>query len=140
MSFQLIDGRPIKKKDSVWRPSADNHTGPSRDFQIEHSFPPLKECPSDQLKHVRDMTWACYMTKHCTDWKTLDLFVAVPFSTLKCRQNQIVGLGNQLHGIQAFRLTLGDTWGGFRGHLGTLGVGLGDTWGHLGWEIGRAHV
>ena len=25
---------------------------------------------------------------------------------------------------------LGDTWGGFRGHLGTLGVGLGDTWGH----------
>ena len=26
-------------------------------------------------------------------------------------------------------ITLGDTWGGFRGHLGTLG----DTWGHLGW-------
>ena len=50
-----------------------------------------------------------------------------------------MGLGNQLHGIQTFRLTLGDTWGGFRGHLGTLGdtgghlgtlgVGLGDTWG-----------
>ena len=50
-----------------------------------------------------------------------------------------VGLGNQLQGIQPFRLTLGDTWGhlgtlgdtwgGFRGHLGTLG----DTWGHLGW-------
>ena len=27
-------------------------------------------------------------------------------------------------------LTLGDTSGGFRGHLGTLAVGLGDTWGH----------
>ena len=42
-----------------------------------------------------------------------------------------MGLGNQLHGIQTFKLTLGDTWGGFRGHMGTLGVGLGDTWGHL---------
>ena len=31
-----------------------------------------------------------------------------------------MGLGNQLQGIQPFRLTLGDTWGGFRGHLGTL--------------------
>jgi hypothetical protein len=30
------------------------------------------------------------MPKHCSDWKTLGLFVAVPFSTLKCRQNQIV--------------------------------------------------
>ena len=44
-----------------------------------------------------------------------------------------MGLGNQLHGIQTFRLTLGDTWGGFRGHLGTLGVGLGDTWGAGTW-------
>ena len=44
------------------------------------------------------------------------------------------GLGNQLHGIQTFRL-LGDTWGGFRGHLGTLGVGLGNTWRHLGWDM-----
>ena len=51
-----------------------------------------------------------------------------------------VGLGNQLQGIQPFRLTLGDTWGhlgwvygtlGDTWHLGTLGVGLGDTWGHL---------
>ena len=43
-------------------------------------------------------------------------------------------------------ITLGDTWGGFRGHLGTLGdtwghlgtlgVGLGDTWRHLGWDLG----
>ena len=57
-----------------------------------------------------------------------------------------MGLGNQPHGIQTFRLTLGDTWGGFRGHLGTLGVGLGDIWGHLGfrghlgtrgWDMGR---
>ena len=46
-----------------------------------------------------------------------------------------MGLGNQLHGIQTFRLTLEDTWGGFRGHLGTLGVGLGDTWGHLGFYV-----
>ena len=37
-----------------------------------------------------------------------------------------MGLGNQLQGIQPFRLTLGGTWGGFRGHLGTLGVGLGN--------------
>ena len=33
-------------------------------------------------------------------------------------------------------LALGNTWGGFRGHLGTLAftcmTGLGDTWGHLG--------
>ena len=52
-------------------------------------------------------------------------------------------LGNQLHRILTFRLTLGDTWGGFRGHLGTLGdtwehlgtlgVGLGDTWGAGTW-------
>ena len=60
-----------------------------------------------------------------------------------------MGLGNQLHGIQTFKLTLGDTWGGFRGthgdtwggfrgHLGTLEDtwGLGDTWGHLGWDMG----
>ena len=48
-----------------------------------------------------------------------------------------VGLGNQIHGIQTFRL-LGDTSAGFRGHLGhlgTLGVGLGDTWRHLGWDM-----
>ena len=56
-----------------------------------------------------------------------------------------MGLGNQVHGILTFRLTLGDTWGGFRGHLGTLGVGLGDTWGHLGtlgdtWGGFRGHL
>ena len=44
-----------------------------------------------------------------------------------------MGLGNQLHGAQTFRSTLGDTWGGFRGHLGTLGAFMiSYRWGGVG--------
>ena len=38
----------------------------------------------------------------------------------------ILTLGDTWGGFRGHLGTLGDTWGGFRGHLGTLGVGLGN--------------
>ena len=71
-------------RDSVSRPSADNHAVPSRDFQIEHNFPTLNQCATNWSMWE---ACACSMTKQCTDWKTLDLlFVAIPFPSFEMQR------------------------------------------------------